>query len=439
MMSVSKRQPPRLAALLLALALATTGCSASKTDQPVGKTKLGKGVTEAPCPEAVTKDHGCIYLGIISDLSTGPFATLLAQPATDAQKAFWKRVNSQGGIGGFDIDVTRHIRDNHNNAQTHSQVYKEIRDSVFALAHTLGSATTAAIIPDMRADGIVAAPTSLTSAWLYEPGIIESGATYCIESMNAVDYAVAERNVKSVMAVHFPGDYGDDGAAGAKIAARAHALRFTSIEQTPKSQGGTSTAAIDAIVQQKPDLVILTVAPTETAEIISAAAADGYSGLFIGMSPTWNPALLQTPAGEAIRKLYLQSSPWGSFMSDTPGHKAMREALGTVTPNDGYTSGWIWSYPLKAALEQAVRSRDLTREGLLEAIEQINAVDYEGMLPAGAGHFAGEPNDEAFRANLVNKPDPSSPTGLTKVKDFFTGPTAQRYQFSKPCYHQESV
>ena len=29
--------------------------------------------------------------------------------------------------------------------------------------------------------------------------------------------------------------------------------------------------------------------------------------------------------------------------------KAMREALGSsVTPNEGYTSGWVWSYPLKA-------------------------------------------------------------------------------------------
>ena len=36
----------------------------------------------------------------------------------------------------------------------------------------------------------------------------------------------------------------------------------------------------------------------------------------------------------------------------------MREALGDVEqPNDGYTAGWVWSYPLKAALEEAVAGR----------------------------------------------------------------------------------
>ena len=36
----------------------------------------------------------------------------------------------------------------------------------------------------------------------------------------------------------------------------------------------------------------------------------------------------------------------------------MREALGpSVTPNDGYTSGWVWSYPLLAALKKAAGRR----------------------------------------------------------------------------------
>ena len=47
--------------------------------------------------------------------------------------------------------------------------------------------------------------------------IIESGANYCIESMNALDYANEEYKPKKVMAVHLAGDYGDDAAAGAKL------------------------------------------------------------------------------------------------------------------------------------------------------------------------------------------------------------------------------
>src|SRR4029453_5413925 len=54
------------------------------------------GVTPAACPNAVNADNGCIYLGVISALTVGPFAPL-AVPITAAQKAFWKRVNTDGG------------------------------------------------------------------------------------------------------------------------------------------------------------------------------------------------------------------------------------------------------------------------------------------------------------------------------------------------------
>ena len=60
------------------------------------------------CPDAVNEDNGCIYLGQISDLTAGPFAPL-GVPITDAQKAFWQRVNEDGGIGGYDIDVNEYV------------------------------------------------------------------------------------------------------------------------------------------------------------------------------------------------------------------------------------------------------------------------------------------------------------------------------------------
>ncbi len=63
----------------------------------------------------------------------------------------------------------------------------------------------------------------------------------------------------------------------------------------------------------------------------------------------------------------------------------MRDAL-TPTPSplsDGYTAGWVWSYPLKAALEKAAANKDLTRAGVLAAAKSLTSVDYEGMLPAG--------------------------------------------------------
>ncbi len=47
------------------------------------------------------------------------------------------------------------------------------------------------------------------------------------------------------------------------------------------------------------------------------------------------------------------------------------------------------------------------------------------MLPEGAGNYAGDPGRDIFRQTVINKVDPAAPTGVTIVKDFFDGPTAE--------------
>ncbi|TWP52289.1 ABC transporter substrate-binding protein [Lentzea tibetensis] len=423
----------RLAAVFVAL-LALTSCRGGDGAAPAegkGGIKVDAGVTSDACPSAVDKSKGCIYLGTISDLTEGPFKTL-AVPITDAQKAFWKRVNDQGGIGGYEIDVTTYVKDNKYLPQIHNQVYQEIKGKILALTQTLGSPTTAAILPDLENTQMVSVPASWTSLWGHEEVVLESGTNYCIESMNSVDYAADKMGVKSVMAVHLAGDYGDDAAAGTKLAAEKRGLTFTNVTtQTGQdNQGG----AIDAIVSGKPDLVILTTGPTDAAVIIGQTAARGFTGRFIGTSPTWNPGLLKSPAAPAIKALYMQSAPWKAWNTESVGHTAMRAALPSVTPNDGYTAGWVWAYPLKAALQKAADNKDLTRAGLLNAVRQLDSVDYEGMLPSGAGKQTGSPNDHVFRQSLIYKPDDAAPTGVSLVEEFFTGPTAKDFKFDKPCY-----
>ena len=327
-------------AVMLAVVLAVPGCRSQESTTPqTGKegTKVDFGVTNEPCPQAIDGSKGCIYLGTISDLTEGPFKAL-AVPITDAQKAFWRRVNEQGGIGGYEIDVTNYVKDNKYNPQVHNQVYQEIKPNILALAQTLGSPTTAAILPDLKASNLVAVPASWTSLWAFEDVIVESGTNYCIESMNSVDYAADELGAKSIMAVHLAGDYGDDAAAGARVAAEKRGLTFTDVK-TATGQDNQA-GAIDAIVSGNPDVVILTNSPTDAAVIIGQAGARGYKGRFIGTSPTWNPGLLKGPAAPAIMSLYLQSAPIQPYGTDTPGHQAMRAALGNVPqPNEGLHRG----------------------------------------------------------------------------------------------------
>ncbi|MEJ7833919.1 MAG: ABC transporter substrate-binding protein [Nocardioides sp.] len=423
----------RTGVLLAVPVLVLAGCRGGESGGEGDGAVDAPGVTSEPCPEAVNEDNGCIYLGQISDLTQGPFAPL-GVPITESMEAFWQSVNEDGGIGGYDIDVSKYIRDNLYNPETHSEVYNEIEGDVLALAQTLGSPTTFAILNDLNRDEVLAVPASWTSQWDVEDSIVESGAPYCFESMNAVDYAIEKFAVESVMSIGFPGDYGGDSAAGVAIAAEAQGLDVENVETAPGQEA--QAGAISAVVKQQPDLVILATGPTETAVIVGQAAAQGYQGQFIGIGPTWNPALLASPAAPAIEALYLHSGPWANFSEDTPGHEAMRTALGDeVTPSDGYTAGWVWSYPLKAALEEWLDGDyDKTRAGLIEAAASIESVDYEGMLPEEAGNYSGEPNDAVFRQSIIEEVDKDAPTGMTRIEEFFAGPTATDYEFTGSCF-----
>jgi ABC-type branched-subunit amino acid transport system substrate-binding protein len=413
-----------IAAGLLGALLAGTGALTACGDADSRVTvDNGAGVTRTPCPTAVDRAKGCVYLGTIADLGTAQTAA-----AVEAQKRFWDRVNRAGGIGGYEVDTTRYVRDNRGSVPAHVKAYRQIRGKVLALAHTTGSATTAAILADLRTDRTVAAPASWTSAWAFEPGIVESGASYCVEAINAVDHARSAGTVRSVMAVHLPGDYGDDGAAGVKAAAAATGLTFINIKTDPGA--GRQEGAVGQILARQPDLVMLHTNPAETEVIVREATAGGYRGRFIGAGPSWDPALLRSPGAQALRERYLRSAPWGPWSSDTPGHAAMRSslgdasALGPVEPNEGHVAGWIWSYPLKAALESAAGRGDVSRSGLVAAVEGLRSVDYEGMLPA----------DVPGRQSMILSP--ATGTGVRDepvVRDFFAAPAAA-LPLIHPCF-----
>ncbi len=415
-------------ALALMLGLPLSSCS-TRDRVPV---KDGTpGITDKACPNAVNKGNGCIYLGSLTDESSTSFKALAAI-ATQAQRAFWHRVNLQGGIGGYDIDTTSYVLYNGYDPDKNLGALRASEKKVFAYAQMFGSAPINAALPELERQSIVTVPASFTSAWVFDDNVLESGASYCIEAMNAIDYAAQAFpkdgfKVGSVLAVHYPGDYGGDAAGGARQAAQDDGLTFDDVTVAPGVK--PSADVINKIIDTNPSLVMLSVGAPDTATIVGAASKGGYRGRYIGSNPGWSPALLQTPAGPAFEKQYWQATVAREFATDSPGHAAMRKALGDVTPSDNYVSGWILSYPLKAALEQAAASGQLSSKSLLAAVRHLKPVDYEGMLPPG------DPGQRrGARESTIGHADPTQYSGIRSDTDFFEGPTAKKFAFDKPCY-----
>lgn len=396
------------------------------------------GVTEEPCPGG-DPERGCILLGMVTD-QTGSFAS--ASPGLLAgHELFWGRVNASGGIGGlFDVDIVDEaIVNNNYTADTHVEVYQEIREDVLALAQSLGTPQTLAALPDMIDDNMVAAPATWWSGWNYAESdgglVLEAGASYCVEAMNATDFAVGNfpGPPATVGIVHFPGDFGEDYLAGVKLAAEANNLDVLFEQVTlPIALDAEQTEAVNTVVTQAADVTFLVMGPFETATIVGKAAAAGHTKPFVGAGPTWNKALFASDAGPAFEAgLYFNSAPWGPWDTDTPGHAAMRaaaEAAG-VPASNFVSAGWVEQYPLKAVLEAAVAAGDLTRAGVVAAANSLGEVDYEGMVETVSDYGA----NPVITTSMMNSVDAAAADGAVLLAGPFTGPTAAAHTYDGPC------
>lgn len=440
---------------LCAFALVVAGCSSAEEQQsaPTGERESSggqvpmlsdAGVTPDPCVNPAggtyTPGNGCIYLGILSDLTVGPFSALGPVIQT-GQQDFWGRVNKSGGIGGFDIDIDTYTKDTRYSPQDHNQAYNQIEPNILMLAQTLGTETTESILKNMDEDDVLAAPLGWWSGFHFENNslglVLPSGYSYCLESMLGLDWfsSSGPRKIGAIAVVGYRGDYGGDVRAGAEIWASENEVPFKGfITTATNALVGSQDAAVSAVLSSGADVVLLGVGPLEAAEIVGKVAIMGGSPgsiMFLGAGPTWNPALLNTPSAPALVSLYTHVAPWEDYIGSSEGHAAMREAFGSKTPiNAGYSAGWVFQYPVKALLEAAAASGDLTRANLRSLVDGLE-VDYEGVLPAT--RMGGEPGAGVSRSATISRVSIGSPNGLETVVAGFTGPTADAFVYEKAC------
>ncbi len=400
------------------------------------------GVTPAPCADAVNAGNGCIYLGVISDLTVGPFSAL-AIPAVGGLEAFWDDVNAAGGIDGFDVIISaENTFDAQYDPQATVQGYTQIEPNVLLLAQSLGTSQTIAVLSRLVDDSTVTVPATWWSGWAFAESdggglVMEAGANYCFEAMNDFDFSLSQfgADMKYGM-VYFPNDYGFDYVAGIKIAAGANGIGPALVDhaQIPQSVGGDVVEAVGLILAAELDVVFITTGPNEMAATLGGVAGTGATTAFIGTHPTWNPALVGlAELVPALEGLYFQSDWIPGWYGDSEGHtkaKAAAEAEGQ-DPNGWYLIGWSSQYPIKALLAQAIADGDLTRAGTAAAVAKLTDVSFDGMIPNA--DLANTPGS-AVRASLINRVDATAPGGTVNLVPLGVGPTAAAHDFTSACF-----
>ncbi|MFC7615237.1 ABC transporter substrate-binding protein [Actinokineospora soli] len=370
---------------------------------------------------------------MLSPLS-GPVA-VIGQPLTTGNKVWFDQVNADGGIAGkYKVELVQ--EDTQYKPDVAVQQYNKIKGDVAAFTQLLGTPSTLAVLPLLRADKIVAAPASLDALWVREENLLPIGAPYQVQAINAIDHYLTEGggSAQSKICTMIQDDvYGEAGQAGIDFAAER--AGFT-VATTQRFKAGTENYAgqIQALAGAGCQMVFLVATPSDAGKIWGTAAQGRFAPRWYGQSPSWVGALAKSPLAPYLQANVLiaaEGTEWGD--TGVPGMQAMVDRLGKFAPQQQpdyyFAFGYNQGRAMTELLEKAVERGDLSREGLLAASRELGTVTFDGL--SGDYQYGAAENRNPPRTTTIFKVDPAKPFGLATVKYNFTSEAAGAYEFVK--------
>jgi ABC-type branched-subunit amino acid transport system substrate-binding protein len=408
--------------LVCLLLVALAGCgskgqsdNASSGGGGSGAVKTGPGVTGKT-----------ITLGVLTDLS-GVFAPL-GKPVMQANQLFWKEKNAQGGVCGRQVNLV--VKDHGYDPQKAVVQYRELSSQVAGLQQLLGSPITAALLPSLKSDQMVSLLAAWPSSLLPNDNIIITGTTYDVEMINGLDYLMQQGKLKKgdkIGHIYFEGEYGENGLKGSKYFAQKNGM--TVVEQKIKATDEDMSGQVAALKRAGVKAIAFTTAPTQLASAAGIAASQGLNVPLVGNNPTYDPALLKTPAAKALEANAYVVSSIAPYNLDKPAVQKVAsdysEAYPKEVPKGSAPFGYMQSQLMFNILNQACKNKDLSRPGLVKAAHQLKGIDTGGLTAAPLDYTTvGQPSE---RAVYITQPA-SVPGGLKALPQTFESDTAKSCQ-----------
>lgn len=332
---------------------------------------------------------------MLNDL-TGVFAALGAD-ITNADTLYWEQQNTGEKVCGK-YTVNRDVKDTGYVPQQGVQLYSSMRDGILAMQQTIGSPINTALGETHTNDTVVNFP----SAWARNlttfkgNGIV--GATYDVEMVNAIGYALDKGLIKegdTLGHIYFEGEYGANGLAGSQYIAAKHNLKI--IEQKIKPTDQDMSAQITQFKGAGVKAILLTVAPGQTASA-GVATTQGLDVPIIGNNPVFAPGLLSGPAAAALKKNLTVASPVSTFDKQPELLSDYKAKYPDVTPSLGVIVGYGMADVMQQVLSKACENGDLTPEGVLAAKESF--ILQPADVPGGAALLEADPFESPDAAGV---------------------------------------
>lgn len=377
-------------------------------------------------------DGETIRLGVITP--TSGRVAVIGEPLTNGNRAYWDYVNEElGGVGGK-YQVELDIQDSAYDPPTAVQKYNQIKGDVVMFNQLLGTPIVNALLEQLTADNIVAQPASLDSFWVREQNLLPIGAPYQIQAINGINWWVTEgggSEQSKICTLTQDDPYGEAGKEGVDFVMEELGMELT--DTAVFSIGNPDfTTQITQLQGAGCDTVWLTSTPTDTASALAKAAELGYTPQWLAQSPTWIGAFVESALMPYLQEYFIWISEGPEYGDESaPGMSELLRVQEQYAPDQVpdiyFNFGYLESIAVHQVLEAAVANGDLSREGIVEAMNSIDELNFEGVF----GTYGwGAPEDrDPPRANSIFKPNPDKPIGLELIVAEHEAPFAADFEF----------
>lgn len=439
----------RFAAIFFAVGLLAASCGSSDTSDGAADDSTGDDRSEtATDGEAADTgdssggggdlsagpgfDGTTINIGVLSALS-GPSA-VIGTPLAAGQQVYFDYLNAElGGVAGmYPVEIV--LEDHQYDTASTVQKYGKIKDDVVMFSQIMGTPSVFAALPLLAEDNMVASPASQDAFWVREQNLLPVIEPYQVDVINAMSYYVGDGggSVDDTICAVIQNDlYGEAGLEGLEFA--ADQLGFEVAAVTRYGAGDQAfTAQVTELVNAECDMVWATALPSEFGGILGTAAQSGFTPRWIAQSPAWIDALAATPLAD-----YLEAYVWIAALAQEwgdPGSVEMTAMVERVekykpdqAPSYYFTFGYIQAWATHQVLEEAVANGDLSRDGILAAMNGLDELSF-GDLGPSYGYGAPEDRDPP-RFTTIFEVDVEKPFALGALAPNITSSAAEAFEF----------
>ncbi len=344
---------------------------------------------------------------------------------------YWDAKNKAGGICGRQIKLT--IQDTGYDPQKAVAAYQQMSGDVIGLGLVLGSSIVSALLPNVQQENMFLNFAGWTSDILPNENVAIAGTTYDIEAINAVDFLMKEKGIKSgdkIGHLYFEGDYGENALKGSKFAADKHQLEDRRAEDHSGRPGHDRPGGGVQEGGREGDPVQRRAAAGRVAggrrRLAEARRPDR------GQRPGWTPQLLTTPAADALTANYYVVSSMAPLSVQSEGvQKFLSEYKAAYPKGTPSSNGSLYAYAgaqiADAALTKACENKDLTRKGVLDALHSLTALDTGGTV-AGTLDFS-DPATPPGSLVYIAKVSKDAPGGLEALGEPSQSADVEGYSF----------